>query len=180
VRANGGTRKPSAHTLKAYRQDFDAIATLVAGEAAGTDAVGRHHDRLDAHGVRSVRGNPRGRIDSTVLIDMERVVHLPLHLGAHRGQPDAVGRLILTALLAGLRADELLRANVGDLRPSEDGAVIHVRGEGGKDRRIPIEPPLVEVLEHYLDSRATRFPTAAKKRSSPYSPAAIVKGDLTA
>jgi integrase len=115
-----------------------------------------------------------------VLIDMERVVHLPLHLGAHRGQPDAVGRLILTALLAGLRADELLRANVGDLRPSEDGAVIHVRGEGGKDRRIPIEPPLVEVLEHYLDSRATRFPTAAKKRSSPYSPAAIVKGDLTA
>ena len=31
--------------------------------------------------------------------------------------------LILTALLAGLRADELLRANVGDLRPSDDGAV---------------------------------------------------------
>jgi integrase/recombinase XerC len=26
-----GTRKPSAHTLKAYRQDFDAIATLIAG-----------------------------------------------------------------------------------------------------------------------------------------------------
>ena len=29
--------------------------------------------------------------------------------------------LILTALLAGLRADELLRANVGDLRRTEDG-----------------------------------------------------------
>jgi integrase len=75
--------------------------------------------------------------------------------------------LILTALLAGLRADELLRANVGDLRRTEDGAVIHVRGKGGKDRRIPIEAPLVEVLEHYLDSRATRFPTTARKRSSP-------------
>ena len=25
-----GTRKPSAHTLKAYRQGFDAIATLIA------------------------------------------------------------------------------------------------------------------------------------------------------
>jgi integrase len=74
--------------------------------------------------------------------------------------------LILTALLAGLRADELLRANIGDLRRTEDGAVIHVRGKAGKDRRIPIEPPLVEVLEHYLDSRASRFPTA-KKRSSP-------------
>ena len=28
--ADRGTRKPSAHTLKAYRQDFDAIAALLA------------------------------------------------------------------------------------------------------------------------------------------------------
>ena len=73
--------------------------------------------------------------------------------------------LILTALLAGLRADELLRANVGDLRRTDDGAVIHVRGKGGKDRRIPIEPIMVEVLERYLDSRAARFPATAKQRS---------------
>ena len=70
--------------------------------------------------------------------------------------------LILTALLAGLRADELLRANVGDLRRTDDGAVIHVRGKGGKDRRIPIEPALVQVLERYLDTRATRFPATAQ------------------
>ena len=29
--ADRGTRKPSVHTMKAYRQDFDAIATLLAG-----------------------------------------------------------------------------------------------------------------------------------------------------
>jgi site-specific recombinase XerC len=29
--ADRGTRKPSVHTIKAYRQDFDAIAALVAG-----------------------------------------------------------------------------------------------------------------------------------------------------
>ena len=29
--ADRGTRKPSVHTLKAYRQDFDAIAALIAG-----------------------------------------------------------------------------------------------------------------------------------------------------
>jgi integrase/recombinase XerC len=73
--------------------------------------------------------------------------------------------LICTALLAGLRADELLRANIGDLRRTGDGAVIHVRGKGGKDRRVPIESVLVEVLERYLDSRATRFPATAKHRS---------------
>ena len=30
--ADRGTRKPSAHTLKAYRQDFDAIAALLADD----------------------------------------------------------------------------------------------------------------------------------------------------
>ena len=65
---------------------------------------------------------------------------------------------ILTGLLAGLRADELLRANIGDIRRTDDGAVVHVRGKGGKDRRIPIESALVEALEIYLDSRTIRFP----------------------
>jgi site-specific recombinase XerD len=72
--------------------------------------------------------------------------------------PKALATNSVTALLAGLRADELLRANVGDLRRSDDGAVVHVRGKGGKERRVPIEPALVEVLEHYVNSRATRFP----------------------
>ena len=75
--------------------------------------------------------------------------------------------LILTALLAGLRADELVQANVGDLRRTDDGAVLHVRGKGGKDRRIPVEPALVDAIEGYLDTRAARFPAAAKRRSSP-------------
>jgi integrase len=56
---------------------------------------------------------------------------------------------------------------VGDLRRSDDGAVIHVRGKGGKDRRIPIEPALVDILERYLDSRAARFPAAAKGAPPP-------------
>ena len=60
-----------------------------------------------------------------------------------------------------------MRANVGDVRSVDDGAVIHVRGKGGKDRRIPIEPALVAVLEDYLDSRLTRFPATARRRSSP-------------
>ena len=144
-----------------------------------------------------------------MLVDLERVVHLPLHRGVDCGQPDADGRppklaktlpkalqaasvaalltgldadpeprqrsdwmqrdraLVLTALLAGLRADELVRANIGDLRVTDDGAVIHVRGKGGKDRRVPIEPALIDVLERYLDTRAARFPVATKRRSSP-------------
>jgi hypothetical protein len=52
-------------------------------------------------------------------------------LGALRADPQPRRRsdwmqrdraLILTALLAGLRADELLRANVGDLRRTDDSS----------------------------------------------------------
>jgi len=73
---------------------------------------------------------------------------------------------VLTALLAGLRADELIRANVGDIRITEGGGVLHVRGKGNKDRRIPVEDGLIKVLECYLDSRAARFPAMTKRRGS--------------
>ena len=72
--------------------------------------------------------------------------------------------LVLTSLLAGLRADELLRANVGDIRTTDEGGVIHVRGKDGTDRRIPIEQTLIEVLDTYLDSRAVRVPGGTKRR----------------
>jgi integrase len=54
------------------------------------------------------------------------------------GEPRHV--LVLTALLASLRADELRQADVGDIRTTDDGAaVIHVKGKGGKQRSVPIE-----------------------------------------
>jgi integrase/recombinase XerC len=71
--------------------------------------------------------------------------------------------LILTGLLAGLRADELRRADVGDIRTTTaGGAVIHIRGKGSKDRTVPIEAELLTVIADYLDSRSCRFPTTVK------------------
>ncbi|MBV8349241.1 MAG: tyrosine-type recombinase/integrase, partial [Mycolicibacterium sp.] len=71
--------------------------------------------------------------------------------------------LILTALLAGLRLDELRRADVGDIRSGTgDGAVIYVRGKGGKDRAVPIEAGLLAVIDNYLDSRAVRCPATTR------------------
>jgi integrase len=65
-----------------------------------------------------------------------------------------------------LRADELRRADVGDIRTGTDGAaVIHVRGKGCKDRAVPIETDLLSVIEDYLDSRTSRLPATLK--SSP-------------
>jgi integrase/recombinase XerC len=71
---------------------------------------------------------------------------------------------VLTGVLAGLRADELVRADVGDIRPTDEGGVFHVHGKGNKDRRIPVEQALIHELEAYLDSRAARFPGSTKRR----------------
>ena len=79
--------------------------------------------------------------------------------------PERDAALVLIGVLAGLRAEELLRANVGDIRTTtEGGGVIQVRGKGNKDRRIPVEEGLIEVVECYLESRAVRFPADAKRR----------------
>ena len=210
--ADRGTRKPSAHTIKAYRQDFVAIATLIAGgdtrdvsrmslgdittdtmrtafaqyakihEAASIQRCWSTWNVLCTflYTAELIPANPmllvsRPKLAKTLpkALPGDSVAALLAALSSDpepRRRSEWIERdraLILTGLLAGLRADELLRANVGDLRRSDDGAVIHVCGKGGKDRRIPIESALVAVLEHYLDSRRVRFPATAKQRSSP-------------
>jgi hypothetical protein len=40
---------------------------------------------------------------------------------------------------------------------TDDGGVIHVRGKGNKDRRIPVGPQLLNVLGECLRTRHTRF-----------------------
>ena len=79
---------------------------------------------------------------------------------------------MLTALLTGLRLDELVGLNVGDIRAVQTGAILHVRAKGNKDRRVPLEAPLLAVIEDYLASRAVRFPR--RQRSS--APATSLAG----
>jgi integrase/recombinase XerC len=195
------TRKPSQHTMTAYRQDFASVAALLTGGSPADIALGDiTKDTMRAafaayastHEPASIR-----RCWSTwnVLCDFlytgERIAANPMPfvgrpkpaktlprslprpavgalLEAVDGNHESLRRtdwaerdlaLILTGLLAGLRLDELRRADVGDIRTSTgDGAVIHVRGKAGKDRTVPFEADLLAVIENYLDSRAVRFP----------------------
>jgi integrase/recombinase XerC len=203
------TRKPSAHTMKAYRQDFAAIADLVTdGDPAGMKIADITKEQMRAafsayaqdHEAASIRRCwSTWNVLCTFLYTGEQLSANPMQLVGRpklaKALPKALPRtavealletvaqdrdskrqtdwaerdlaIILTALLAGLRAQELRGANVGDIRTTDDGAaVIHVKGKGGKERSVPIEAELLSVLETYLDSRALRFPDAEKRRAT--------------
>lgn len=207
------TRKPSAYTLKAYRQDFVAIATLVTGgnpaRMAVTDIT---KDAMRAafagyaatHEAASIRRCwSSWNVLCTFLYTGEHLAVNPMALigRAKLAKPlpkalprtavevllDAVApdqhstrrtdwaerdlALILTALLAGLRAEELRQANIGDIRTTDaGGAVIHISGKGDKQRSVPIEAALLTVIDNYLDSRATRFPTTTTRTARAAGP----------
>jgi site-specific recombinase XerD len=81
--------------------------------------------------------------------------------------PERDRAIVFTSLLAGLRADELITANIGDIRRThQDGGVLHVRGKGNKDRRIPVGTELLDVLEDYLQTRTARFSQKRRQASS--------------
>jgi hypothetical protein len=62
----------------------------------------------------------------------------------------------VTAVLAGLRA-EAVRANIGDIRATDEGSVFHVCGNGNKALRISVEQIVIDDLEAYLDSSPERL-----------------------
>jgi site-specific recombinase XerD len=208
--ADRAVLKPSPHTAKAYRQDFAAIAELLAGDRARmgelrTSVITKEAMRAafaayaDNHEPASIRrcwstwntlcaflftselieynpmpliGRPKVAKSLPKGLGPETVSGLLAAINADSDSqrrsdwPERDAALVLTAVLAGLRADELLRANAGDIRTTTDGGgVIHVRGKGNKDRRIPVEKGLIKVIERYLDSRAARFPSSTKRRS---------------
>jgi site-specific recombinase XerC len=154
--ADRAIRKPSPHTAKAYRQDFTAIATLLAGTR---DSIARltpasitkdsvraaFADYADTHEAASIRrcwsnwntlcdflysgelitGNPmsligRPRVAKTLpkglgaetISELLRVVQLDS--GSRRASEWAERdrAIVLLAVLAGLRADELVRADI--------------------------------------------------------------------
>jgi integrase/recombinase XerC len=206
--ADRGTRKPSVQTMKAYRQDFVAIATLLAGgnpaEVQLTD-ITRDSMRAAfaayaaAHQSASIRrcwstwnmlcnflytaeliaanpmphvGRPKAAKTLPKALPRPAVSALIEAVDRDRGSPRRTVwperdlALILTARLAGLRADELRKVDIGDIRTTDgSGAVIYVRGKSGKDRSVPVEADLLAVIEEYLASRARRFQHSVKSRA---------------
>ncbi|MFQ2878630.1 tyrosine recombinase XerC [Mycobacterium sp. MS3] len=206
--ADRSTRKPSQHTVAAYRRDFDAIAAVLSGGpeylgaldcaaitkdalrqafavfAAPREAASIRRcwstwntlcsylftaELLEANPMQFV-GRPKVAKNLPKSLPPAAAKALVEAVADHGGTelrnqwPERDRAIILTTLLTGLRAAELRAANIGDVRLTDQGGVIHVRGKGNKDRAIPIEAALLDVLDDYLTSRGNRFPTTRRRR----------------
>jgi site-specific recombinase XerC len=172
--ADRAIRKPSPHTVKAYRQDFTAIPTQLAGDLDRVvymmpDAITKDAMRnafaayADTHEAASIRrywsnwntlcdfhyageliaGNPmplsgRPKVAKTLPkgLGTNAISELLRVIDDDRGSPrrsdwgERDRAIVLTAVLAGLRADELVRADIRDIRPTDEGGMVHVQGKG--------------------------------------------------
>ena len=106
---------------------------------------------------------PKG-LGAETIAELLRVIDEDCGSGRRSDWAERDRAIVLTAVLAGLRVDKLVRADVGHIRLTDEGGVIHVHGKGNKDRRIPLERALIHELEAYLDSRQGGFPGSTKRR----------------
>ncbi len=84
-----------------------------------------------------------------------------------RPWPERDFAVVALLLCAGLRSSELLELTVGCLDGRAGERYLKVRGKGGKERSIPVEPELDEVVAEYLVSRKDRFAGRSPSRSEP-------------
>src|SRR5581483_6215938 len=202
--------KPSPHSVRAARADFNAINGLLQ-EALGREdldpaEVSARHLRLafarfaETHAAASiarawstwnqlysflvaedaVAGNPMAAVARPRIArrspkplqgedSPERLLHTVAagRPAARFPWPERDLAFIATALTAGLRRDELLSLNVGSIdgRPGERR--ITVIGKGRKERTVPVEDPLADVIDAYMASRRARFPGVKLTPRSP-------------
>ncbi len=78
--------------------------------------------------------------------------------GARDPWPERDLAIIVTLVTCGLRLTELLELQIRSIDGPSGDRVIGVRGKGNKERTVPIEPEVEQVIASYIESRLRRFP----------------------
>jgi site-specific recombinase XerD len=81
--------------------------------------------------------------------------------------PERDFAVLAVLLCAGLRSAELLELTVSSVGGRRGERILTVRGKGGKERAVPVEPELEAVIDEYLESRAAKFGGREPGRSDP-------------
>ncbi len=111
--------------------------------------------KLTENPAKAVKGNRRPETHSRSVLTESDIEKLEEVL-ADTTQIDKRDRAIVALMLyAGLSEIEIVRANVEDLEHTLMGPVLRVQGKGRevKDQEAPLDPPVLEAVEVYLDTR---------------------------
>ena len=81
--------------------------------------------------------------------------------------PERDFAVLAVLLCAGLRSTELLELTLSSVGGRRGERILTVRGKGGKERAVPVEPELEAVIDEYLESRTAKFGGRDPGRSDP-------------
>jgi integrase/recombinase XerC/integrase/recombinase XerD len=110
---------------------------------------------LEENPAKAVKGNRRPDTHSRSVLtesDIEKLLDT-------LGEPTQIGKrdeaIVYLMLYAGLSEIEIVRADVEDLEQTLMGPVLRVQGKGRdvKDQEAPLDEPVLERVQAYLDSR---------------------------
>lgn len=142
------------------QQDAGAAATSVRRRLSALSSFYRYaaaHDLVSGNPTSGV-ARPTVDPDHTATIGLDREQARALLAAAdadtapQRRRALAVVRVLLHT---GLRADELLAADIADLTQDKGHRVLAVTRKGGRKARLPLAPATWDALEAYLADRAT-------------------------
>lgn len=111
--------------------------------------------KLDINPAKAVKGNRRPDAHTREMLTEEDVKHL---LGSMAAESDIDKRdraIVHMMLYAGLSEIEIIRADVQDLEQTLMGWYLRIQGKGhkAKDQQVPIDPPVMDAIRLYLDTR---------------------------
>jgi integrase/recombinase XerC/integrase/recombinase XerD len=103
----------------------------------------------------AVKGNRRPESHSRSVLTEQDIEALEEVLGTATQLDKRDTAIVSLMLYAGLSEIEIVRANVEDLEHTLMGPVLRVQGKGRevKDQEAPLDEPVLEAVEAYLDTR---------------------------
>lgn len=116
--------------------------------------------KLSKNPAKGVKGNRRPDTHSRDVLTEQDIDALEEVLGTATQIDKRDTAIISLMLYAGLSEIEIVRANVEDLEHTLMGPVLRVQGKGRtvKDQEAPLDPPVLEAVEAYLDTRDNVHP----------------------
>jgi len=110
---------------------------------------------ISSNPAKNVKGNRRPSTHSRRILTQNDVEQLIKSLPAITEIDKRDRAIIYTMLFGGLSEIEITRADVRDLEQTLMGWYLRIQGKGHteKDQQVPIDPPVMDAVRLYLDTR---------------------------